>query len=55
MFILDPVVPHERMSQSSGTRERDYTVDHRPSDREKNVHATWDASIDPPLLSDATR
>jgi acetamidase/formamidase len=37
------------MSQSSGTRERDYSVDHRLSDREENVHATWDASLDPAL------
>ncbi|WP_129115840.1 acetamidase/formamidase family protein [Halegenticoccus tardaugens] len=37
------------MSQREGAEVRDYTIDHRLSDGEHNVHRVWDNGLDPAL------
>jgi acetamidase/formamidase len=39
---------HEGDSDAASTR-REYTVDHRLSDAERNIHRAWDNSLDPVL------
>ena len=40
---------HEGTEESAGRPTREYTVDHRLSDAEANVHRVWDNSLEPTL------